>query len=103
MPRVLSFLRASRAAERSVLRASGLRWTSAFVKPPFFATCSIWDSDDALMAYAYGDDPGHPRAIERDRAKSFHHQSAFVRFRPYDVRGSLGGRNPLPADVLANL
>jgi hypothetical protein len=102
LPRVFSFLQTSKAAEKAVLDASGVRWASGFAKPPFFATCSIWESDDALMTYAYGDDPGHPGAIDADRAKPFHHESAFVRFRPYDVRGSLEGRNPLPADVLAD-
>ena len=30
-------------------------------------------------------------------AKPFHHESAFIRFRPLTLEGSLGGRNPLPS------
>ena len=40
----------------------------------------------------------HPVAITRDRAKPFHHEEAFIRFRPYAVHGNLEGKNPLPAD-----
>ena len=34
--------------------------------------------------------------MEVDRAKPFHHEMAFIRFRPYASTGHLGGRNPLP-------
>ena len=52
------------------------------MRPPFVATCSLWESTKALSTYAYGArDRGHADAVEADRAKAFHHRSAFVRFR----------------------
>jgi hypothetical protein len=66
-------------------------------RPPFVATCSLWESTEALSTYAYGRrDRGHPDAVAADAANPFHHVSAFVRFRAYDCVGGLGGRNPLP-------
>jgi hypothetical protein len=54
---------------------------------------------------AYGSWPGLPDdvpsaratdAIAEDRAKPFHHQSAFVRFRPYGSEGASTGRTRWP-------
>jgi hypothetical protein len=39
--------------------------------------------------------------IATDRAKPFHHQSAFIRFRPYGSEGKLDGRNPLAEEWMA--
>lgn len=90
------FFRASNKAENRVLGAPGLIWTTGMARPPFVATCSLWESTEALSDYAYGpDNPAHPDAIAADRAKPFHHQEAFIRFRPYGSQGSLRGRNPL--------
>ena len=64
-------------------------------RPPFVATCSLWESTEALSDYAYGsDEPAHSDAIAAGHAKPFH-QQAFIRFRPYGSYGSLDGRNPL--------
>jgi hypothetical protein len=96
MTQLLRFLRTSSKAERSVLAAPGLVWATGLTRPPFVATCSLWERAQDAATYAYGRrDPGHPDAIATDRAKPFHHQSAFVRFRPYGSAGSLQGRNPL--------
>jgi hypothetical protein len=96
-PRVVPFLRTSRKAEKALLTAPGLRWATALTRPPFVATCSLWESAAASVAYAYGTEgAGHPAAISVDRAKPFHHQSAFIRFRPYGSVGHLDGKNPLP-------
>ncbi|TMK88517.1 MAG: hypothetical protein E6G57_06445 [Actinobacteria bacterium] len=90
------FLRTSNRAENSVRAAPGLVWATGMARPPFVSTCSLWESTDALSAYAYDTaDPAHPDAIAADRAKPFHHQEAFIRFRPYASQGSLAGRNPL--------
>ena len=49
-----------------------------------------------MRDYALGrPDPSHLNAIKADRANTFHHQEAFVRFRPYASSGSWGGRDPL--------
>ena len=71
------------------------------VRPPFVATCSLWESSEAIATYAF-DDTGaaHPAAIRADRTKPFHHEQAFIRFRPIAVAGSLGGTNPMRAGIL---
>jgi heme-degrading monooxygenase HmoA len=86
------FLRASRPAERSAIAAAGFVWGTASSRPPFMATVSLWDSDEAAAAYAYGDpDAGHPRAIAKQRRKDFHHESAFIRHAPLAITGSVRG------------
>lgn len=99
--RALDFLRTSAAAESAALQAPGMVWATALARPPFVATCSVWDSTRALSAYAYGrTNPGHPDAITADQAKPFHRRSAFVRFRPIRISGHLDGRNPIRQRVL---
>jgi hypothetical protein len=101
LTQAVRFLKASAKAESRVVGAPGLIWATGLARPPFVATCSLWESTDALSAYAYGDDePAHPDAIAADRAKPFHHQSAFIRFRPYAAQGSLAGKNPLAITAL---
>jgi hypothetical protein len=86
------FFRASRPAERSAVAATGFVWGTAASRPPFMATVSLWSSDEAVAAYAYGDeDAGHPRAITKQRRKDFHHESAFIRHAPLAVTGSVPG------------
>jgi hypothetical protein len=95
------FLRASAKAEAATATASGLLWATAMARPPFVATCSLWEDSDAIAAYAFDDpDAGHPSAIRQGQAKPFHHQEAFIRFRPVSVSGSLAGTNPLPDGTL---
>jgi hypothetical protein len=91
------FLRTSAKAEARAIVAPGMIWATGLARPPFFATFSLWQSAEALSTYAYDStEPAHPNAIAEDRAKEFHHQSAFIRFRPYGSEGSLSGKNPLP-------
>jgi hypothetical protein len=96
LTQAVRFLRASAKAEADVVGAEGLTWATGLARPPLVATCSLWRSAEAASAYAYrsGDAP-HPAAIAADRTKPFHHQSAFIRFRPYGSTGKLDGRNPL--------
>ena len=90
------FAKTSNKAENAALVAPGLVWTTGMAKPPFLATCSLWRSAEDATAYAYSQpDAGHPAAITEDRRKPFHHQSAFIRFRPYASEGHLVGKNPL--------
>ncbi len=94
--RIPVFLRTSAGAEAAAVDAPGKVWATALAKPPFFATCSVWESTDALMRYAYGGRGSpHDDAVGADRAKPFHHESAFIRFRPYDFQGALTGKNPV--------
>jgi hypothetical protein len=85
------FFRASRPAERSAVAAAGFVWGTAASRLPFMATVSLWSSDEAAAAYAYGDpQAGHPHAITQQRRKDFHHESAFIRYAPLSMTGSVG-------------
>ncbi|WP_020497388.1 hypothetical protein [Sciscionella marina] len=90
------FLRASAQAGASALAAPGFIWGTALARPPIVATCSLWQDSAAIAAYAYR--PGaHASVIAADNQKPFHRRSTFLRFRPYETTGQLGGTNPLPA------
>lgn len=95
------FMRASRPAERAAVAADGFIWGTASARPPLVATVSIWESAEASAAYAFTPPGGHPSAIEAQRRKDFHHQSAFIRFTPIEVRGTLDPPNPLATEALA--
>lgn len=99
LTQAVRFLRTSSSAGAAALVAPGMVWGTAMARPPFVATCSLWESTRALSTYAFGQrPPAHLNAINTDRAKPFHHQSAFIRFRPYRVEGRLSGRNPMEFD-----
>ena len=96
LTQIVRFLRASAKAEEAVVEAPGLIWATGLARPPLVATCSLWQSARALSTYAYGrHEPAHANAIAAQTSKPFHHESAFIRFRPYGSEGELGGRNPL--------
>ncbi len=93
------FLRTSAVAEGRAIEAPGMIWATGLARPPFVATCSLWESTKALSTYAYGRaEPAHADAIAEQDTKDFHHETAFIRFRPYGSEGSLDGKNPLLAD-----
>lgn len=97
LPQAPRFLRTSAKAEGALAGAPGLTWATGLAKPPFVATCSLWQSSKSLSDYAFGHgDPAHADAIKEQARKQFHHESAFIRFRPLSTRGKLGGKNPLP-------
>ena len=95
----MRFLRASATAESLALRDPSLLASTGLARlPALVATFSLWQSTAAMRAYALGDaGPGHVAAIHAHAARPFHHESAFVRFRPYAARGSWDGREPLAA------
>jgi hypothetical protein len=95
MSQLVRFVRASRPAEKAATQTDGLIWGSAAVRPPFVATVSIWRDAATTTAYAYGQQrPAHHAAIDEQRRKDFHRESAFIRFAPSVIGGTLGGRNP---------
>ena len=70
--------------------------TAAARLPRFVATFSIWRSVGEMRDFSLGrPDARHLNAIKADRATPFHHQSAFVRFRPYASAGTWRGSDPL--------
>ena len=99
---IVRFLRTSAKAEAATAGARGLRWATALARPPFVATCSLWEGPDAIAAYAF-DDTGaaHPAAIRAGRSQPFHHAEAFIRFRPIATAGRLDGTNPLREGIMS--
>jgi hypothetical protein len=101
MSQTVRFLRTSRPAEKAAAAHEGMLWGSAAARPPFVATMSIWQSSQSTAAYAYGQQPpAHSDAISAQQRKDFHRQSAFIRFAPTRLEGTLGGSNPLAASDL---
>jgi hypothetical protein len=97
--RVRPFLRASARAEGEAVADPALLASTGLARPPrMVATFSLWRSAAGMRDYAHGRSGGaHPAATKAHRAEPFHHESAFVRFRPYASRGNWGGRDPLAA------
>ena len=92
-----AFRRSAGPAEAAALDSPALLAGTGLARPPrLVATFSLWRSAAAMREFATGAGGAHRR---RDRAptatRPFHHESAFVRFRPYASRGRWGGRDPL--------
>ena len=98
MSQLPRFLKTSRPAEEAANASEGMVWGSAAVRPPFVATASIWADSKSAAGYAYGKQrPAHSHAIAEQQRKDFHKRSAFIRFAPMRMEGSLNGPNPLDA------
>lgn len=96
------FRRAAAPAEADAVAAGALLAGTGLARPPHLvATLSLWRSAAAMRAYAYDRAGSHQAAVQADRARPFHHESAFVRFRPYASRGRWNGRDPLAGLVPA--
>ena len=99
LTQTVRFLRASAIAEGLALRDPSLITATGLARlPSLVATFSLWRSTAAMRAYVLGDvGSGHVDAIHAHAARPFHHESAFIRFRPHRARGSWDGREPLAA------
>ena len=97
---VVRFLRASAAAEELAVADPALLAATALARPPgLVATFSLWRTVAAMRDYAQGrSGDGHVAASRAHKAKPFHSESVFARFRPYRSEGTWGGGDPL-ADV----
>ncbi len=101
LSRFPAFAKTNTQAEAAVLKAPGNIFATGIVRPPRLQSISLWESTEASMDYAFsGNQPGHPEAMKVDRAKPFHHESAFIRLAIDEVGGSLAGKTPLAADAL---
>jgi hypothetical protein len=95
--RLVPFLRTSQRAERQAVEDPAMLAGTALVMPPrLFATFSLWRSAPAMRAYAHGvSDEHHRNAMRANTAHPFHHESAFIRFRPHAPKGLWwGARDP---------
>lgn len=94
--RLRPFLRAAGPAEDEVVAAPGLLASIGLARPPrLVSTFSLWGSAAAMHDYSYRDGGTHMAAVRADRERPFHHESAFIRFRPYRSEGEWEGRDPL--------
>jgi hypothetical protein len=102
--RIRPFLRASAGAEGEAVANPAMLAATGLARPPrLVSTFSLWRNVAAMREYARGHREGaHPAATRAHRENSFHHESAFIRFRPYASRGQWDGRDPL-ADGKARL
>jgi hypothetical protein len=94
--RALPFLRSAAPAEAEVLANGALLASMGLARPPgLVSTFSVWRSARAMKEYSYRAGGAHQAAVEADRGRPFHRESAFVRFRPYATAGSWDGADPL--------
>lgn len=95
-----AFRRSAGPAEAAALASPALLAGTGLARPPrLVATFTLWQSAAAMREFAYTAGAAHRAAIDADRARPFHHESAFVRFRPYASRGRWGERDPLASFV----
>ncbi|HET6998145.1 MAG TPA: hypothetical protein VFI03_06095 [Solirubrobacterales bacterium] len=98
-----AFRRSAGPAEAAALESPALLAGTGLARlPRLVATLSLWRSAAAMREYAYERGAAHQAAVGADRTRPFHHESAFVRFRPYASRGIWGGRNPLATPATEN-
>jgi hypothetical protein len=94
--RLRPFLKASAPAEHGAVTNPAVLASTALAKPPrLVSTFSLWRSAAEMREYAAGEDGPHQAAVRADRGNPFHHDSAFIRFRPYASQGNWDGRDPL--------
>jgi hypothetical protein len=96
LKRLRPFFRAAAPAEADAVAEPGLLASAGLARPPrLVSTFSIWRSAAEMRDYATRAGGTHSAAVDADRERPFHHESAFIRFRPYASRGSWDGRDPL--------
>lgn len=106
LPELPRFLRWGKPVERLVVDHPGTSLALAAMRPPrHFSTFSLWRSvaDMTAMVHGHGPDvpgPGgplsaavHVRAMAEQSRRDFHHESAFMRFRPRSEHGTWLGRS----------
>ncbi|MCW2987239.1 MAG: hypothetical protein JWM24_177 [Solirubrobacterales bacterium] len=94
--RIAAFRRSAAPAEADAIGDPALLAGTGLARPPrLVATFSLWRTAAAMREYAAGPGGTHRAAVQADRDQPFHHESAFVRFRPYASRGRWDGHDPL--------
>lgn len=87
-----AFLRASARAEADAIADPALISGTGLARPPrHVSTFSLWRSASAMRAFAQRG-VGHSAALRSDRERAFHHESIFIRFRPYGLTGDWSHR-----------
>ncbi|HYJ22731.1 MAG TPA: hypothetical protein VEW07_12005 [Solirubrobacterales bacterium] len=98
--RIGAFRRSAAPAEADALTSPALLAGTGLARPPrLVATFSLWREAAAMREYAVGTGGNHRAAVAADRARPFHRESAFVRFRPYASQGEWDGHDPLAGRI----
>lgn len=98
LPNLPRFLKWGKPVERLVADHPATTLALAAMRPPrTFSTFSVWQSVREMTEMVHGrsDVPGagrHVVAMQEQRRKEFHHESAFMRFRPLAEHGEWQGR-----------
>lgn len=92
-----AFAKAAGPAEREAARHPGFLEGANLMHPPNqISTFTLWRTAREMRQYTVGTYPGgHRDAMKKNDDKVFHHETGFVRLRPYEVDGLWNGRNPL--------
>ncbi len=95
--RTVAFLRSSARAQADAVAHGGLLSATGLTRPPrLVSTFSLWSSAAAMGDYTRVG-AGHSAAVRANAERQFHHESIFIRFRPYDVHGDWGHESSSPA------
>lgn len=106
----VSFTRVNNALEDQFLDTPSGIWGTLMTNLPqrLVATLTVWESADAAAEYMRSGAHGAAVEAHYDPAKdptghSFVTGGGFFGFKPISTSGSVGGKNPLPADLLASI
>ncbi len=91
-----AFGHAAREVDTELHTAPGLIDVVGVGEAPIgrLATFSLWESMDAVKAYAYSM-PRHQQVIDQTRDGDWYSEEMFARFEPYGSTGRWDGRDPL--------
>ncbi len=85
--RAVAFLRASARAEADAIAHPALAYGTGLTRPPrVVGTFSLWHDAAAMRDFAHRG-AGHGSALQANAERAFHHESTFMRFRPYAATG----------------
>lgn len=89
---LLRFWRYVPSLGKKVNQAAGSIFSIGIGEYPWFmqATFSIWESMDAMRAYAYGS-PHHMEVVKKTRELGWYSEELFANFIPYKTEGSWEG------------
>lgn len=86
---LLRFWKNVPASQHPLKGMQGLIYTKGIGETPFvdMATFSLWTSEEAMKAYAYGT-MAHQEVIRKTRELGWYQEELFARFQPYRVLGT---------------
>ncbi len=108
----VAFNKLNTRIEAQLMESEGVAWASAFfAAPATLCTVTIWESAQALHAFARSGAhaAGMQASLDKDfdpslpnGTKFFKPDSIFMSLRPYHTTGSLAGKNPLPEHAFSD-